>query len=199
MAWAGGRAADPARGDVLLRLARGALSFELAGTGTVHGSPGDEAWLQGPGATFVTLRAGSELRGCIGTLEANRPLAEDVRANAIAAATRDPRFAPVTAAELPGLTIEVSLLGPTSPLGVTSQAEALEALQPGLDGVILRYGSQRATFLPQVWSQLPSPGDFLLQLKRKAGLADDFWHGDIEMWRYRVEKWSEAEQAGSGR
>lgn len=199
MAWAGGRAADPARGDVLLRLARGALSFELAGTGTVHGSPGDEAWLQGPGATFVTLRAGSELRGCIGTLEANRPLAEDVRANAIAAATRDPRFAPVTAAELPGLTIEVSLLGPTSPLGVTSQAEALEALQPGLDGVILRYGSQRATFLPQVWSQLPSPGDFLLQLKRKAGLADGFWHGDIEMWRYRVEKWSEAEQAGSGR
>ena len=195
---AGGWAGDQARGEVLLRLARAALCEELMGDDGIsdsveHRTWLDPPWLDEPGATFVTLRAGSELRGCIGTLEATRPLVEDVRANAVASATRDPRFAPVTAQELPALTIEVSLLGTPSPLHVASEDEALRALRPGIDGVVLRYGARRATFLPQVWDQLPSPRDFLLQLKRKAGLADDFWHAEIECSRYRVEKWSEAE------
>ena len=158
------------------------------------GLPADEAEpahpaLATPGATFVTLHdARGALRGCIGSLQAWRPLEADLRANAEAAAFRDPRFAPLTRAEWQaGLQVEVSLLDAPQPLPrVRSEAEALTLLKPGADGLIFEWHGHRATFLPQVREQLPEPAAFLAALKRKAGLAADFWADDVELSRYGV-------------
>lgn len=146
-----------------------------------------------PGATFVTLHdAAGALRGCVGQLEARQPLGEDVRNNALAAAFGDRRFAPLTAAEWPGLRFEVSLLGPLQPLpACASLDEAAARLQPGVDGVLLAWHRHRATFLPQVWGHLAQPRDFLRALLQKAGLALDFWAPGIHLWRYRVTPFEE--------
>ena len=144
--------------------------------------------LASPGATFVTLRRDGQLRGCIGTLEASRPLAEDCAQNAFAAAFRDPRFSPVTAREYPELSIHLSVLEPASPMQVTSEADLLAQLRPGQDGLVLSHNGRRATFLPSVWEQLPVPADFLLHLKRKAGLPGDFWSPTLQFSRYGVEE-----------
>lgn len=180
------------QGQVLLALARAAITQAL-GAAT---RPVDDAvapWLQEPGASFVTLTQHGELRGCIGTLQAHRPLQHDVQVNAVAAALRDPRFAPLTKRELTITDVEVSLLSPMQALDYTSEAEALALLRPGVDGVVLQYGAQRSTFLPQVWEQLPAADDFLAQLKRKAGLPATFWHADVRLLRYTVTKWKEGE------
>jgi hypothetical protein len=179
------------RGEVLLAIARESLAEAFEGTGESRPARQDAPWLAEPGATFVTLTRGGELRGCIGSLEPHRPLGEDVRANARAAAFRDPRFPPLAAAELPRVTIEVSLLGPAVPLAVTSEAEALARLRPERDGVILEYGEARATFLPQVWEQLPDPRSFVAHLKQKAGLPPSFWSPELRLWTYEVTKWEE--------
>ena len=128
-----------------------------------------------PGASFVTLKLDGQLRGCIGSLSPERPLARDVASNAFAAAFSDPRFPALRGEELDRLDIEISVLGPTRPMGVGSEAELLAALRPGTDGLILVCGSHRATFLPQVWAQLPEPQKFLDQLKQKAGLDANYW------------------------
>lgn len=177
------------RGPVLLALARQAIAGVL-------GLPGrpvedDAPWLAAPGATFVTLHLEGDLRGCIGSTLAHRPLRDDVRHNARAAAFSDPRFTPLTRAEYPGIDLEVSLLTPPEPLPVQSEAEALFQLRPGRDGLILELGRHGATFLPQVWEALPDPRDFLVQLKRKAGLPAGFWSSEIRLSRYGVEKWEE--------
>lgn len=180
-------AAEPDLGAALLSRARNAIRARL-------GLPADEAEpvhpaLTAPGATFVTLHdARGALRGCIGCLQAWRPLEDDLRANAEAAAFRDPRFAPLSAAEwAAGVQVEVSLLDAPEPLPrVRSEAEALALLKPGVDGLIFEWQGHRATFLPQVWEQLPEPAAFLAALKRKAGLAADFWAGDVELSRYGV-------------
>jgi AmmeMemoRadiSam system protein A len=148
------------------------------------------AWLREPGASFVTLRLDRELRGCIGTIDAHRPLGDDVARNARAAAYRDPRFPPVTAAELPRLEVEVSLLTPREPLSVESEAEALSRLRPGVDGIALEFNGASATFLPQVWESLPEPDAFLDALRRKAGLPARFWHPELRLTRYTVEKFA---------
>ncbi|MDR1994270.1 AmmeMemoRadiSam system protein A [Azonexus sp.] len=175
-------------GTDLLRLARNAIgeSFGVAPQPVAE----RPEWRQ-PGASFVTLTRRGELRGCIGSLEAWRLLAEDVAANARAAAFRDPRFAPLTAGELAGIRIEVSLLTPAQLLPWHDEADALAQLQPHIDGVILSAGRHRATFLPQVWEQLPDPAAFLAHLKCKAGLAADYWGSDLRLERYTVEKWRE--------
>lgn len=142
-----------------------------------------------PGASFVTLTQAGQLRGCIGSLEAYRPLAEDVAGNAIAAAFKDPRFSPLSAEELPRSRIEVSLLSPAEPIIFTDEAAALASLRPGIDGVILTHGQRRATFLPQVWESLSEPRRFMAQLKLKAGLPADYWDGKITLARYTVKKW----------
>jgi hypothetical protein len=147
--------------------------------------------LSRPAATFVTLTQGGELRGCIGSLEALRPLAMDVAENAVAAAFRDPRFAPLTSDELVRTRIEVSLLEPPEPLSFADEADALSQLQPGLDGLILTHGRRRATFLPQVWETLPDPERFLAQLKLKAGLPAHYWDEEIALAHYGVQKWKE--------
>ena len=149
-----------------------------------------------PGATFVTLTQNGALRGCIGSLEARRPLDQDVRANAVAAAFRDPRFAPLTLAELPRTRVEVSLLTAPVPLNFSSEADALRQLRPHVDGVVLIAGPDsrlgRGTFLPQVWEQLPEPRQFLAHLKQKAGLPADWWSDEVQLQRYEVQKWKEA-------
>lgn len=172
----------------LLTIARNAIekTFDME-TRTV--SPHPE--LSRPAATFVTLTQNGELRGCIGSLEALRPLATDVAENAVAAAFRDPRFAPLTRNELARTRIEVSLLEPPEPLSFIDEADARSRLRPGLDGLILTHGKRRATFLPQVWETLPDPERFLAQLKLKAGLPAHYWDEEISLARYGVQKWKE--------
>lgn len=176
------------RGSILLQLARGSIETELLGAAM---SKIAADWLEAPGATFVTLTQAGELRGCIGSLEAHRSLRDDVQSNALAAAFRDPRFLPLSVAELDETRVEVSLLSVPEALSFDGEAHALAQLQPHQDGVILHFGRQRATFLPQVWEQLPRPQEFMAQLKRKAGLPADFWSDEIRLERYGVQKWRE--------
>lgn len=176
-------------GEALLRLARGAIGETF---GIVPPAPPAAAGLTVVGATFVTLRLAGDLRGCIGTVNAFRELAEDVCANARAAAFQDPRFAPLVRDEFAATSIEVSLLGPRVAIVAPDEDGALAQLRPDLDGVVLEAGGRRATFLPQVWEQLPDPRDFLTALKRKAGLPPMFWGDSVRLSRYGVEKFVEA-------
>lgn len=177
-------------GRELLRLARSAIAARFGQV--IAASTASDPALTAPGATFVTLTQQGRLRGCIGSLEAWRPLAEDVRENACAAAFRDPRFPPLAADELAQTRVEVSLLSPAAPLRFSSEADALARLQPGVDGVILECAGRRATFLPQVWEQLPEPRTFMAHLKQKAGLPANYWGPDVRLERYTVHKWKEA-------
>ena len=176
---------DP-RGATLLAIARAAI--ERPGEPAIERG-WDDAWLREPGAAFVTLQLDGELRGCIGSIEAHHALGEDVARNARAAAYRDPRFPPVSGEEIPRLQVEVSVLSPREPLPATSERDAIAQLRPGVDGVCLDYGDMRSTFLPQVWESLPEPGEFLGELKRKAGLPRDFWHPQLRLSRYTVDKY----------
>ncbi|MDX1648218.1 MAG: AmmeMemoRadiSam system protein A [Myxococcota bacterium] len=143
--------------------------------------------LHEPGASFVTLERRGALRGCIGSLEPVEPLALSVAGNAVKAA-RDPRLPPVAASELPDLEVKISVLSPLAPFPVASEAELVEALRPGVDGLVLRDGPHGATFLPSVWASLPSPRDFVRELKRKALLPDGHWSDALVCWRYTVEE-----------
>ncbi|MBW8370565.1 MAG: AmmeMemoRadiSam system protein B [Thiobacillus sp.] len=183
---------DAEKGSTLLKLARNEIASRL---GQAAAKPVQAAWLQEPGASFVTLTRQGELRGCIGTLEAHRSLEIDVRENAVAAAFRDPRFMPLTREEFEEIRVEVSLLSPTEPIEVKGEAAALATLRPNIDGVVFEYGHYRSTFLPQVWEQLPEPAEFLAHLKRKAGLSMDFWSEQVRLSRYTVSKWKEKERA----
>jgi AmmeMemoRadiSam system protein A len=175
-------------GEILLPLARAAIARELARPV----SPVEEPdWLHEPGACFITLKQGERLRGCIGSLRAHRALGEDVRANAVAAAFRDPRFKPLTADELETTSIEISVLSALEPLRFDGECDALSQLEPGIHGVVFEYGYHHSTFLPQVWEELPEPGDFLAHLKQKAGLPPDFWDAEVKLGRYTVSKFSE--------
>ena len=177
-------------GTTLLTLARNAIAREFGlPQAAVTGDPPE---LAQPGATFVTLTQHGQLRGCIGSLEAWRPLGQDVQENAVAAAFRDPRFDPLTAGELGYTRVEVSLLTPPEALHFASEADALAQLHPGVDGVIFSAGHRRSTFLPQVWEQLPEPALFMAHLKQKAGLPADYWSDAVKLERYRVQKWKEA-------
>jgi len=179
---------DVDKGATLLKLARSEIASKL---GQTVPSTKQASWLAEPGASFITLTRQGALRGCIGTLEAHRPLGLDVRENAMAAAFHDPRFMPLTLAEFEDIRVEVSLLSPSEPLVVMNEEEALVSLRPGIDGVVFEYGHYRSTFLPQVWEQLPEPAEFLAHLKRKAGLAADFWADQVRLSRYTVTKWKE--------
>jgi len=138
-------------------------------------------------ATFVTLELHQQLRGCIGRLEATRPLIEDVAENAFLAAFQDPRFPPLAMDELTKLEIHISLLTVSVPIIFCSEQDLLSQLQPKIDGLILVEGHQRGTFLPSVWEQLPEPKQFLRHLKQKAGLAPDYWSDTIKVYRYQAE------------
>ncbi len=138
-------------------------------------------------ATFVTLKIAGDLRGCIGTLQASRPLVKDVAENAYAAAFRDPRFAALEAHEFAQLQYHISILNPTEPLHVNNEAELLTQLRPGVDGLVLEDKQHRSTFLPAVWESLPTPQQFVQHLKLKAGLPVSYWSETIRFKRYTVE------------
>lgn len=175
-------------GRKLLHIARASISTAL---GQPAWAPDDDARLQAPGASFVTLTQRGGLRGCIGSLEPQRSLLEDVKANAVAAALHDRRFLPLRLDELAHTDIEVSVLSPMQAMHFDSEADALEQLRPGVDGVVFMHGTHRSTFLPQVWEQLRTPKAFMAQLKCKAGMPADFWSEDVRLQRYTVQKWQE--------
>ena len=180
---------DTQLGQILLAQARKAIADAL---GLPAPAAPDHPQLAERGATFVTLTLDGELRGCIGSLNAHRPLGQDVRDNAVSAALRDPRFPPLSAAEFADVRVEVSLLTEPDFIEFRDEADALAQLVPGRDGVIFFNGCQRATFLPQVWEQLPDPRTFLAHLKQKAGLPADWWSEEASLQRYEVRKWKEA-------
>jgi AmmeMemoRadiSam system protein A len=143
-------------------------------------------------ACFVTLTKHGQLRGCIGSLEAHQPLVLDVRDNAIGAAFRDPRFPPVSADELDDLHVEISVLSRPEPLSYDSPDDLIAKLRPGVDGLVIERGWNRATFLPQVWEKLSDPHEFLQHLCRKAYLpADAYRHPGLDVYTYQVEKFEE--------
>jgi len=148
--------------------------------------------LRAQGAAFVTLTIAGDLRGCIGSLQAYRPLVEDVQQHAVDAALNDYRFQPVSDIEVPLLEIEISVLTKPEPLRYSSPEELPKLLKPNQDGVVLRDGSLSATFLPQVWEQLPTPEVFLGHLCQKMGVSADHWRRKLlNVSIYHVEEFKE--------
>ena len=181
-------------GGILLPIARAAIVRAL---GCKVSAAEEAPWLQDVGACFVTLTQEGHLRGCIGTIQARRPLLQDLKENAVAAALHDPRFRPLVAQELEYTRIEVSLLSPMQALTFNSEGDALAQLRPGVDGLVFEFEHYRSTFLPQVWEQLPDPREFMAQLKNKAGLPHRFWAEGVRLHRYSVRQWTESELAES--
>jgi len=179
---------NPAQRAELLSVARTSIAASLP-TGECapyEGLPLHED-LSRPGSSFVTLRIGDDLRGCCGTIEATRPLHVDVWNNAYASAFADPRFPALTREEWDATGIEISVLSEPERYDVRSEAELLDVLRPGIDGLILQSGARRSTFLPAVWEQLPDPRDFIRHLKLKAGWPANFWPADMQVWLYTTE------------
>ena len=179
--------------ETLLKIARETLEMKLRGEKLIPLNTASQTpLLQAEGATFVTLTINGQLRGCIGTLEAYRPLIEDVRKHAIAAALYDTRFSPVQFEDLDEIEIEISRLTTPMPLDYEDADDLLTKLRPSVDGVVLIDGSRRATYLPQVWEQLPNTGDFLSHLSAKMGLSRDTWRRKkLEVLIYQVEEFCE--------
>ncbi|MGB1271500.1 MAG: AmmeMemoRadiSam system protein A, partial [Endozoicomonas sp.] len=181
----------------LLRLARQAIT-----QGCSRGTPPEPKHTSQPppflreGACFVTLHKSDPednqtLRGCIGSTQAYRPLLDDVMNNAFASAFRDQRFPPVTENELGTIQIEISILTPQQPMAVSHEKDLLQQLRPGVDGLLIRNPRYSATFLPQVWEQLPNPRQFLAHLKHKAGIPPGIWPEDMECFRYQCFQFEE--------
>jgi len=153
-----------------------------------------EKWLLEPGAVFVTLTINCELRGCIGSMEAYRPLLTDLLEHAANSAFKDTRFYPLTLEELDHINIEISVLTPRQEVTYQSATELKHKVRPLIDGVYLSSGRHAATFLPQVWEHLPDFHSFFAHLCQKAGLQPDSLikeHPKVEI--YQVQKFSEAE------
>lgn len=179
--------------SILLQLARQAIEDYLK-NGRKRPIKIDEfsERLQKDGATFVTLTIHGELRGCVGALEAYQPLVEDVRDHAIAAAFDDYRFPPLRYEELKDIEIEISRLTAPQPLTYTDAADLIKKIRPNIDGVILRDGYRKATFLPQVWEKLPDGEIFLSHLCQKMGADPNLWrYKKLEVFTYQVEMFHE--------
>ena len=173
--------------QLLLDIARGSIAHGLAKKSPAKPPRGLPAELKERRATFVTLQIGGRLRGCIGMLEACRPLAEDVAENAFAAAFRDPRFPPLSEIEFNDLEISISVLSPPEEMTFSSEEDLLAQIRPGIDGLILEEGVRKGTFLPSVWEQLPKKEAFLEHLKLKAGLSSGYWSDTLRIFRYITE------------
>jgi AmmeMemoRadiSam system protein A len=179
--------------QTLLRLAREAMEHGVRGIKLPSIDRSTlTSTLREVGASFVTLTIKGALRGCIGTLDAYQPLAEDVREHAVAAALQDPRFPQVGEAELNKIRIEVSRLTTPQLLKYSTSADLLTKLRPQIDGVILKDGHRRATFLPQVWEKIPDPADFLDNLCAKMGARANLWReATLQVYVYQVEEFHE--------
>lgn len=183
------------QGRFLLRLARETIAEKLSGAGNgkqkVNGDKRDQS-LNRRGGTFVTLKIGGQLRGCIGNLEPVNSIYEGVRSNAVNAAFHDYRFPKLTVEELARVHIEISILSQPQSFPYRDGADLVARLRPGIDGVILRLGHNSATFLPQVWEQLPRAEDFLAHLCQKAGLLPGAWmDSHPEVATYQVQHFEE--------
>jgi MEMO1 family protein len=183
----GGELSPAHAGKVLLEIARGSIANGL-GLSSVPVKRNHLPWLLQPGASFVTLTKDGELRGCIGSLQANRPLGQDVAANARAAAFEDPRFPKLAREEWPRCALEVSLLSAPKSIRFADEPDLLAQIRAGEDGLILECDGKRATFLPQVWEGLPDKRRFLAELLRKAELPADTRLARCRVSRYRVAK-----------
>ncbi len=182
---------NPQQRQHMILLARQSIEHGLKAQRPLSiATEGQPDYLQQPGACFVTLEINDRLRGCIGSLQAHRPLIEDLAENSFAAAFRDPRFSPLSRAEYSQIAVKLSLLTPAEPMEFESEIDLLRQLLPGMDGLILSDGSRRGTFLPSVWEQLPNPPDFLNHLKQKAGLPANYWSDTLRVERYRTEQFS---------
>ncbi|MFL0796353.1 MAG: AmmeMemoRadiSam system protein A [Cellvibrionaceae bacterium] len=178
---------SPATQQQLIALARDAIHYRVK-TGNsfkVESSDYPPA-LQEQGCCFVTLHKQGKLRGCIGALEPYTSLLQDIVNHAQSAAVGDPRFPPVTPHELSELDIDISVLTPQEPIEANGEDDLLNQLVASKDGLTIDDGHHRATFLPSVWEQLPSKEEFLLHLKRKAGLRDHEWPSTMKCWRYHT-------------
>lgn len=176
-------------GAALLRLAASSIEHGLeTGQPLMPDLAAAPADLAAPGACFVTLKKNGQLRGCIGSSEAHRPLITDVAVNAFAAAFRDPRFPKLEMSELPQVTLSISVLSPQAPMTIRDEADLLAQLRPGVDGLVIADGGKRALFLPSVWDQLPDPRTFLGHLKRKAGMAGNHWSSTFSARRFVAEE-----------
>ncbi len=147
--------------------------------------------LQQHRSSFVSLFINQRMRGCVGSLKANQPLAENVAENAYNAAFRDPRYAPLSPLEAQRVDIHVAVLGDLHPISFDSEKQLLEQLQSGT-GVVFNAGPRRSTFLPSVWQQFGTPREFLAQLKQAAGLPQDYWGADVSIQYYQIEEFNEA-------
>lgn len=147
--------------------------------------------LKGQGMSFVTLNKNDRLRGCIGSLIPHRPMIADVVANTLKSAFEDRRFKPVEIEEMEEIKLKIAILSRSIPLSFSNEEEALTAITPGLDGLILKSGQHRSTLLPMVWDAIPNPQEFLRALKQKAGLSPDFWDDSVSIERYRTESFLE--------
>ena len=186
-----------AQGQLLIKLVRYTLMKELGQPvpQTKYNSLKSalsDACFQRTNGVFVTLTRSGQLRGCIGNLKSTDALVSGIRRNAINSAFHDPRFTPLSASELDEIEIEISILSEPQPLKYHDADDLLNTLRPHVDGVIIRKEAASATFLPQVWEQLPRPQDFLTHLCMKAGLASDAWqHSQLEVSRYQVQYFEE--------
>jgi AmmeMemoRadiSam system protein A len=171
-------------GPELVAWARASIAQALGGP---KATPPEGAWAGERRGTFVTLRwkRDGDLQGCIGNLGGDRTLADDVAANAIAAAARDPRSEPIALGDLPELDVEVSILTPLEPIA------DLDAIRPGIDGVVLAWHGHRATFLPIMWHTFPDKATFVAQLEHKAGIPRGTDRRELQLWRYTAERFEE--------
>ena len=176
----------------LLALARRVICDSLTGEAEpldlITGLP---PRLQEPGASFVSLRRGGQPLGTVGSLDPSGAIGQDVADHAISAAFEDPRIPPITADDLDGLAVQVSVLGPLVPTGATSHQELCRVLCPGVDGLVVELDSRRVTFLPAVWKDVRDVDDFLALLWRKAGIAAGTWPSGLRTWTYRAETLSD--------
>ena len=171
--------------DVAARTVRDALA---TGRGRLPDHRTTPNELRAPGATFVTLERANELLGCVGTLEAVRPLVVDVASNALAAAFADPRLPPITSDDYAHMSIKISVLSNREPLIVGSYEAVVDAVRPGLDGLLLDAGPYRATLLPSVWPKVRDANEFVEIVWRKAGLTPGAWPGRPYVSRYTTEE-----------
>ncbi len=184
---------DPGQQSQLLQLARNSVNHGITHGRAISVVLSDfESELQAPGAAFVTLEKRGQLRGCIGSVEAYRPLVEDVAENAWNAAFRDPRFESVTRTELHQLHFDISVLTRPEPMQFESENDLKHQIVPREDGLILQDGYRRGLFLPAVWEKLPEVEVFLAHLKQKAGLPADHWSETIQIERFHSFEFGDA-------
>ena len=184
---------DRAQRHALLDVAAASIRRGLAGGAQTELDAGPHpAPLRAVRASFVTLNLGDRLRGCIGSLRPHRALASDVAWNAHSAAFADPRFPPLKTEEYPPLELGVSVLEVPVAIACKTEQSLAASLRPGIDGLILAEGEQRGTLLPQVWRRDMSPTQFVRIVKRKAGLAEDYWSSKMRAWRYGAESFTES-------